>query len=76
MIALPACVVVVAPRLGRARCFVEPGAEVGRGDLVAVVDSNGGSAVVHAPEAGRVGGVLASHGRAVAQGEALLWLAR
>ena len=72
MIAVPACVVVVAPRLGRVRCFVEAGAQVGRGDLVAVVDANGGSEVVHAPEAGRVGGVLASHGRAVGAGEAVL----
>ena len=76
MIALPACTVVVAPRLGRVRCLVDPGAVVSAGDVVAVVDSAGSSQVVHAPARGRVGGLLTARGQAVAAGEGVMWLAR
>lgn len=76
MIAIPACVVCVAPADGRARALVERGVAVEPGQVVAVVDSQGHSAPVRAPVFGRVGGALAGRGQTVSRGEAVVWLLR
>lgn len=76
MIAIPACVVCVAPADGRARAIVERGAAVEPGQVVAMVDTKGHSTPVHAPIFGRVGGALAGRGQAVSRGEAVVWLLR
>ncbi len=76
MIAIPACIVCVAPADGRARALVERGTAVEPGQVVAVVDAQGESAAVRAPVFGRVGGALTARGQAVRRGEALVWLLR
>lgn len=72
---IPPCVVCVAPVGGRARALVELGRWVEPGQAVAVVDADGGSTVVRAPAAGRVGGWLGG-AHLVHAGEAVLWLSR
>ncbi len=76
MIAIPACVVCVAPADGRARAVVERGTAVEAGQVVAVVDTPGHSALVRAPVFGQVGGALAGRGQTVSRGEAVVWLLR
>jgi biotin carboxyl carrier protein len=76
VIAIPDCIVCVAPSDGRARPLVEPGRRVQRGELVAIVDAPGRPARVHAPATGRVGGALASPEQRIAKGEGVVWLSR
>lgn len=76
MIAIPACVVVVAPADGRARPLVAEGTPVEQGEVVAVVDGGTGTTPVRAPARGRVGGALAAERQTVARGEGVMWLSR
>lgn len=74
MIAIPACVVCVAPTAGRSRPVLAVGATVRRGDVVAVIATNGGNRPVQAPAKGRVGGVLTGRDQPVGSGEGVVWL--
>jgi predicted deacylase len=76
VIVIPHCVVLVAPKDGRARPLVEPGAEVSSGEVVAAVETGGGTEEVRAPVSGRVGGHLAGARAHVSRGEGVVWLAR
>ena len=74
MIAIPPCVVCVAPVDGRPRLLIEPGTSVEAGQVIAVVDANGRSAEVRTHARGRLGGQLAT--RSVARGEGVAWLSQ
>jgi predicted deacylase len=76
MIAIPSCVVCVAPSDGRVRPLVEPGTEVLSGDVVAAVETGTRAEPVRAPVRGRVGGHLAGSSQHVSRGEGVLWLSR
>jgi biotin carboxyl carrier protein len=76
MIPIPPCTVVTSPVNGRVDRLVDPGALVGRGDIVAVVEGVGGAAQLRAPAAGRVGGALAGAAQPIVAGEGVVWLAR
>lgn len=76
MIPIPPCTVVTSPMDGRVGRLVAPGAEVGPGDVVAVVEGVGGAAQLRAPAAGRVGGALAGDAQPIVAGEGVVWLAR
>ena len=74
MIAIPPCAVCVAPVDGRPRLLLEPGSPVERGQVVAVVDSNGRSEPVRSHVRGRLGGGLGA--AAVRRGEGVVWRSR
>ena len=76
MIPIPACRVVTAPVAGRVGRLLDPGVEVGAGEVVAVVEGVAGTARLRAPAAGRVGGMLAGTAQPVSAGEGVVWLAR
>jgi biotin carboxyl carrier protein len=76
MIPIPPCTVVTSPVDGRVGRLVDDGAEVGAGDVVAVVESVRGSAQLRAPAPGRIGGALAGSAQPISVGEGVVWLAR
>lgn len=76
MIPIPPCTVVTSPVDGRVGRLVADGAEVGAGDVVAVVEGLGGAAQLRAPAAGRVGGALAGSSQPITAGDGVVWLAR
>ncbi len=74
MIPIPRCRLVLAPADGRLRNALPDRTEVVAGDVVATVDTAGGSHRLVAPRAGRVGGALVGAEQAVAAGDGVVWL--
>lgn len=76
MIYVPPCAVATAPTSGRVHRLADVDTSVRRGDVVAVLDTDGGRCEITAPSRGRVGGALADPAQAVIAGEGVLWLSR
>lgn len=74
MIPIPRCRLVLAPADGRLRSALPDRTEVVAGDVVATVDTAGGSHRLVAPRAGRVGGALVGAEQPVAAGDGVVWL--
>lgn len=74
MIPIPRCRLVLAPAAGRLRHALPDRTEVVAGDVVATVDTAGGSHRLVAPRAGRVGGALVGAEQPVAAGDGVVWL--
>lgn len=74
MIPIPACNVLVAPSTGRLASSLPEDSVVGRGDVVAVLDTGGDHVSLRAPMAGIVGGALVGIREALNTGDGVLWL--
>ena len=74
MIPIPRCRLVLAPSDGRLTSSLPASTPVTAGDIIATVETAGGSHHLTAPRDGRVGGTLVGADHPVAAGEGVVWL--
>ncbi len=70
------CKVIASPASGSVwKVSVEPGDQVERGDVVAIIESMKMEIEITAPSAGSIHTVLKKQGQAITQGQSVIWLA-